>query len=317
MEKETTFKQKLCKIVCNLALVLLMLMTVAGCSSLSAPIVEVKKEVAFTDPDTREGMNLLLGNPSKAESSLVLKDNYLIEREAYTLSYNGSDYIPNWVSWNLQKEDTGNLERPKDFLEDPLVPEEFGRVKSSDYTNSGFDRGHICPNADRDGVRSWMYDTFFTSNIVPQAPDNNQKLWKYLEEYTRDIVVNHGYEAYIIAGPSGTGGVGSKGPADHTSDINRKLDIRVPESVWKVIIFIKAGENDLERINEDTMIIAVDMPNKQGLQGSKKNPKNWWDYATTVDAIEKKTGLDLLSNLPDNIEKVLEQKKIDGKPTIK
>lgn len=316
MEKETILKQKLWKIVCSALITLLLLLTVTSCDMLLG-ITNPGIQPPIEDNTPRKQANLLLGNPSDAKASLIMKDNYLIEREAFTLSYNGSNFIPNWVSWHLQKSDTGNLERPTRFTADTMVPESWGRVEHNDYTNSGFDRGHICPNADRDGIKSWMYDTFMTTNIVPQAPDNNQKLWKYLEEYTRDLVVDHGYEAYIIAGPAGTGGIGSKGPADFVSEINGKKDILVPEYVWKVIIFLKNGSDDLNRITKDTNIIAVMMPNKQGLQGTDKNPKEWWDYACTVDDIEKVTSLNLLSTLSDDIENALEQKKISGQPDIK
>ena len=64
--------------------------------------------------------------------------------------------------------------------------------------------------------------------------------------------------------------------------------------------------NDLSRIDEDTRVIAINVPNVQGVQGSSKNKKRWYDYVTTVDEIERLTGLDFFTSLPDSIEDELE-----------
>ncbi len=77
----------------------------------------------------------------------------------------------------------------------------------------------------------------------------------------------------------------------------------MPRSCWKVIVVLPEGEDDLQRINENTRVIAVDIPNDSGI-----DRQSWRQHVTTVDAIEEKTGLELLSNVPIEVQEILEAK---------
>src|SRR5687767_2177054 len=85
-----------------------------------------------------------LGNPSAATADPTNRTRFLIERPQYALDYNDTTREPNWVSWNLTIADVGNSGRA-DFLTDTTLPAGFHRVTPADYTNSGYDRGHMCP----------------------------------------------------------------------------------------------------------------------------------------------------------------------------
>ena len=65
------------------------------------------------------------------------------------------------------------------------MPPDWYRVQAFDFSGSGFDRGHMTPNADRDKETSIPINqaTFLMSNMVAQAPDNNQGPWADLENY--------------------------------------------------------------------------------------------------------------------------------------
>jgi endonuclease G len=71
---------------------------------------------------------------------------------------------------------------------------------------------------------------------------------------------------------------------------------------------LRAGNNDLRRINRQTRVIAVDMPNDEGLSN-----KSWRDYLTTVDAIEAVTGYDFLSKVSERIQNTVEARKDAGR----
>ena len=242
------------------------------------------------DPD-----NLLPGNPDGPATGKAKKDRFLLVKPQYALSYNETKGIANWVSWHLSRNSKGAAARCNCFESDPALPEQFFRVISSHYIGSGFDRGHLCPSEDRDRTAADNRETFRMTNIIPQAPELNQGPWKDLEEYCRDLIYR-GKELYIIAGTYGKGGTGSKGFS--TALAGGK--ITVPASCWKVIVVLDEGEDDLNRINGTTRIIAVDMPNRQGPH------RRWTNYRTTVDAIEGATGYDLLSALPHNVQEVIE-----------
>jgi endonuclease G len=242
--------------------------------------------------------NLALGNPSNAVTNTASPNNYLMVKNAYALSYNKSKNIANWVSWHLSTAWKGDVDRQDDFRPDPNLPENWYEVTPTDYARSGFDRGHLCPSDDRDGVLEDNQETFFMTNMVPQAPEHNRGIWKNLEEYQRTLT-QQGNELYVIAGTIGEGGTGS---SNFARKIGRKENITVPASLWKIIVILPVGQNDVQRINENTKIIAVNIPNENAL-----GIESWRKYAVSVDEIERLTGYDFLSNVPFDIQEVIER----------
>ncbi|TKK69344.1 DNA/RNA non-specific endonuclease [Ilyomonas limi] len=248
-----------------------------------------------------DNSNTLLGNPTNALHNLSSGDNYLIDHGYYIESYNKTKCTPNWVSWHIGASDLGNVNRVDNFRPDASLPNGWYAVDDDDYKGSGFDKGHNCPSGDRTATTQANASTFFMDNIIPQAPNNNQRTWEHLESYCRDQI-KKGNEVYVIMGNYGSGGTGSKG---YTKSINQGK-INVPARIWKVVVIIPNGNNDLSRIDNNTRVIAVDTPNDNSIA------PDWMQYITTVAAIEKATGVDLLSALPDNIENVLAKKKFSG-----
>jgi VCBS repeat-containing protein len=249
-----------------------------------------------TAPPYPASVHLTMGNPSGAD--LIDQNNYLMEKPEFSLSYNRSRGTPNWVSSHLSDEWVGTLARVDTFRADPAVPDDWFRVSAFDYVGSGFDRGHMVPNADRDKQTSIPINqaTFLMTNMIPQAPDNNQGPWANLEGYLRTLLPAN--EIYIVAGGAGTGGTGSNGAANTIAGSN----VTVPAQTWKVALIIpKASGDDAARVDCSTRTLAVIMPNVQGI---RTNP--WETYITTVDAVESLTGYDFFSNLPDAVENCVE-----------
>jgi endonuclease G len=244
--------------------------------------------------------NLLMGNPSNA--STLSTTNYLMQKMTYTLSYNSTEGKPNWVSWHLDNTWLGSTTRCDCFASDVLLPSGVYRVSSSSYTNSGFDRGHNCPSGDRTFSSTDNRETFLMTNMMPQAPTNNQQTWERLESYCRTLV-SQGNECYIVCGSYGKGGTGSKGGTTLTIDAGR---VTVPKQIWKVVVVLPNGSNDISRVTTSTRVIAVNTPNINTLNTS------WGVYRTSVDAIETATGYDILSSLPDAIEATLESRVDNG-----
>ena len=250
-------------------------------------------------PATGENSNLLLGNPSNAQSNVIFADNYLIDQKYYIQSYSSTRGIPNWVSWHLDKSHIVKAtDRLDNFAAFTGLPQGWYQVKSTSYSGSGFDRGHNCPSADRVSSTEANSSTFLMTNMIPQAPENNQKTWTNLENYLRNLVVA-GNEIYIIMGSYGTGGTGKNGAANAIN--NGK--VTVPSNVWKVAVIIPEGTNDLNRVTSTIRVLAVNTPNINSI-----NP-DWKQYITTIDAIETATGYDLLSALPVAVQNAIEAKK--------
>jgi endonuclease G len=247
--------------------------------------------------------NMALGNPSHATADESNQDNYLMVKPMYSLSYNNTNGMANWVSWHLSTAWLGDADRCNCFTTDNSLPAGFGAVRSTNYIGSGFDRGHLCPSGDRSATAEENAATFLMTNMSPQAPILNEQTWEHLEAYCRRLVMQ-GNELYIIAGSHGTGGEGKKGSAETIAGGK----INVPSYFWKIIVVLPVGDNDIQRITKTTRVIAVDMPNRQNV-----NEYDWPHYRTTVDAIEAETGYDFLSAVPAGIQEVIEA-SIDNGP---
>lgn len=246
--------------------------------------------------------HLIMGNPSNAVTNIAQENNYLMSKPQYALSYNRSRAIPNWVSWHLDSLWLGSAPRQDDFREDPTLPAGWFRVQDSSYSGSGFDRGHHCPSADRTNTIPDNSATFLMTNMMPQAPNNNQGPWAQLEDYSRTLV-DQGNELYIIMGGAGQGGVGSNGAANTIAG----GQIVVPAYTWKVIIVLPNGVNDVDRVFKTTRTIAVIMPNAQGLN------TDWKSWRTSVDAVERLTGYNFFSNVRPQIQRIIES-RVDRVP---
>jgi endonuclease G len=263
------------------------------------PVTTPSRQVPGTAADND---NLLLGNPSGATSDPNNPTNYLYTHPQYVTGYNAQRGIPVWTSWHVGRTDiTKNFPRQNDFRADPGLPRQFYQVTPQSYAGSGFDKGHNCPSGDRTAALDDNSATFLMSNMVPQAPQNNQQTWAHLEEYTRAQVEN-GQEAYVLMGSYGRGGTGKNGPAQ-TIDQGR---VTVPAHIWKVIVFLPDGNNDLQRISAGQgRVVAIDTPNDNSIS------PQWTQYLTSVDKIEAATGLDILSALPATTQAQL-QKVVDS-----
>jgi endonuclease G, mitochondrial len=276
----------------------MMLIALMGCSPAltQAPTLQ-KPPQARPAATNQTSPHLLLGNPSAAVSNTANPDNYLIVRPQYAMSYNRSRAITNWTAWQLNKNWLGSLPRPG-FTPDTTLPKGWYQVRPNDYNGSGFDRGHMVPAADRNKTEANSKAVFLMTNIIPQAPDNNQGPWEKLESYSRELV-KQGKELYIYAGSSGTGGTGKNGAK--TTIANGK--VTVPSRTWKIVVVLDKPGLGLNGITAKTRVIAVDMPNKQGIKND-----NWTKYRTSVDKLEQLTGYDFLSNVSPNIQEVIESK---------
>ncbi|MCQ6957235.1 DNA/RNA non-specific endonuclease [Mucilaginibacter aquariorum] len=248
-----------------------------------------------TGGSTGDNSNLLMGNPSGATGSIVFPANYLMDQTYFTESYNRDRGTPNWVSWYVGSSSLGATARTDAFRADLNLPSGWYQVGSTSYSGSGFDRGHNCPSADRTTTVTANEATFLMTNMIPQAPNNNQQTWANLENYARSLVAA-GNEVYIVMGSYGTGGTGSNGFA---STINSG-HVTVPSNVWKVVVVLPNGNSDLSRVTSSTRVIAVNTPN------INTTNSDWKTYRCSVRSIESATGYNLLSALPQSVQDAVE-----------
>lgn len=231
--------------------------------------------------------HLTMGNPSNAVTNPAQPTNYLMVKTQYALSYHRDNGEANWVSWHLDNTWLGSTPRQDDFRADTTLPAGWYQVQATDYSGSGFDRGHMCPSGDRTISVSANSATFLMTNMIPQMPANNQGPWASLESYSRTLV-SQGNELYIVSGGQGLQYFIANG------------HVAVPAQTWKVIIVLTNGSNDVGRVTTSTRTIAVVMPNS-GSIGS-----DWRAYRVSVDQVEAITGFDFFSSVSPSIQNVIE-----------
>jgi endonuclease G len=229
-------------------------------------------------------VHLVLGVPRDADPS----DDHLLDEGSFVLSYSPVKRVPNWVAWRLDRSYLGRVRRTADFRPDLLLPARLYRVNDSDYLHSGYDRGHMCPSADRTATKADNKRTFLFTNIAPQLHELNAGPWEGLEEYVRQRA-RAGEVTYVVAGgvfevPFRTIGNG----------------VVVPAANFKIVAFLHEGQG-VKDVDGDTPLLAALMPNRPGV-----GEHDWSEYLTSVDAIEQATGYDFLSAVPEPIQRVIE-----------
>jgi endonuclease G, mitochondrial len=247
--------------------------------------------------------NVRFGLPSPAKADPKQREDFLIERSQYVLSYNAKTRTPNWVSWELRKEDIGTASRGP-FAPDPLLPMGFAKVTSHVYDGSGFDRGHQCPAKDRSATQKDCDATFYLTNVVPQSPNSNQRGWERLEAYCRDLTKD-GHVLHIVCGPHGEGGTGKNGKKETIG--KGRLDVTVPAKVWKAILVLPSEKAEPRK---NTRLIAVIMPNDQTVD------YDWSKYRVPAKQIEKLTGYKLFPQIPKEVAREIKESADDVKVRV-
>lgn len=238
-------------------------------------------------PTPLASVHLTMGNPSGAVADTAAYDNYLMLKPQYALAYHRDRGTPVWTSWHLDSSWLGSTPRQDDFRADTTLPAGWYRVQGTDYSGSGYDRGHMTPSADRTLTIADNSSTFLMTNMIPQLPANNQGPWASLETYCRTLA-GSGNELYVVSGGYGTQGTIASG------------QVTVPSQTWKVILVIATGTNDVTRVTGATRTIAVIMPNSGTINS------DWRTYRVSVDQVEALTGFDFFSNVADSAENAIE-----------
>ena len=211
-------------------------------------------------------------SPITANTQYLCKQNYAIH---YRYDTKTAEYVVQHVT--LQSI-TGPAKRKDDFRADQAIPPEH-RSLLSDYAGFPFDRGHLSPGADNTINDEIMSESFFLSNMVPQVPNHNRGIWKQLETYVRNWV-QEGKDIYVASGTIYE-------PGYETIGAN---SVGIPTHMWKVIVDRKSSKSVAFLLPNAPLPVA-DLPK----------------YATSIDAVEKATGINFMPKLTKAQESKLEK----------
>jgi len=203
--------------------------------------------------------------------------------EGFMVGYSEWRQNPLWVTYHLTPiHKNKKLKRPSGFKVDERS---LRRVKHNDYLHSGYDRGHMAPNYAISNLygRKGQLDTFVMTNITPQKPKLNQKLWQRLEDVEANKFAKWFKDIWVITGPIFD---------DKITKL--KSGVEIPDAFYKIYI------RPAKRKGEAPKVLSFIMPQK--VKGNESLAK----FTSSIDEIEKLTGFDFLSKLDDKIEKKIE-----------
>ncbi len=211
--------------------------------------------------------------------SQTSRNQQIVRHKAITLSYSFFHRTPYWVAWKLTRERTkGDITRKSNFQPDPKLPEP--RVQSSDYSRSGYDRGHMAPAGDMKWDEQAMTESFYMSNVCPQNKKLNKDDWRDLEEACRRWANKYG-RVYIVCGPI---------YENNKPKRIGKNKVAVPDKFYKVILIDK----------KQPLALGFVFKNEG-------HHRHLSQYMVSVDNVEDITGLDFFSLLEDEIENEIEK----------
>ena len=250
-------------------------------------------------PGAGISVHTTMGLPDRATAEVANKEHYLSVKHQYALSYNGARRVPNWVSWELNTSWLGSVARQNDFRPDDTLPAAIPQAQLADYLNSGWDRGHMCPSEDRTITLLDNQNTFYLTNMVPQADNVNGGPWAQFETYSRSLATA-GKELFVVSG-----GIYAGAPATIGAGA-----VSVPSSTYKLAVVLDHPGQGAADVTASTRVIALIMPNDNA-QVAKS--ADWHTFRVRPLDIEAQTDLRLLSDVPQEIRSVLEN-RVDTQP---
>ena len=199
----------------------------------------------------------------------------IVHHLGYTASYNHTTLCPDWVAWVLTAEEAnGQNDGQYSFSRDPDV--QFPKASREDYSNSGWDKGHMAPRADMKWSRQALEESYYFTNICPQDHEMNSQAWRKIEELTRRMARRYG-AVMVVCGPI------------YDSTDHRHIGpacVHVPDRFFKALAINTAD-------GWQTVAFLVENNRQDG------SPRR---YAVAVDDVEATIGRDLFPTLPDEAE---------------
>jgi endonuclease G len=233
--------------------------------------------------NNRQSSNLQSNNPSNQSSwamPAILPTETVTQHSAYSLVYNHKHMQAKWVAYNLTYGNTiGGAERSSKFSIDPSISPRT--AVTSDYTKTGYDRGHLAPAGDMKFSAQAMSESFYMGNVSPQLPGFNRGIWKKLEEQFRSWAPSS-HPVFVVTGPVLIDPI--------NSHIGQTCSISVPWRFYKIMLDTASPMR----------AIAFVMPNNSSTQPLSS-------FAMSIDEAERITGINFFPKLNDIQEAKIEK----------
>lgn len=272
-----------------------LLLLLNACQSDDGIQLDPEKDVVVTAAD--------IELPANVENCLKITHTFPLNgREVvnYTTDYDTINYIPRWVAFKFYKAvNQSTVKRIDNFRDDPQLPSRFYLGRDAHFP--GYDRGHLCASADRLVTRQANDDTFFFTNMCPQLGDFNQKIWASLEAQVR-VWRTQFDTLYVVRG-----GILQKD--GKTIDVNGKK-MAVPYKYWMALL----GRNVSKKGDAFTAIgFSLEHKEYGGTSNFSEQAATISNNVVSIDELERQTGLDFFSSLPETVQTTVEATVLKSK----
>ena len=230
----------------------------------------------------------------KEGSQYVVSTTYAGERN-YTVFYDTSMMTPLWTAYPLESGHMGSYDRPSSWTYNPNIDERYQiKVTDGSYANSTYSRGHMCPNASRNGNATMQAQTFYVTNQGPQIQNSfNSGIWSNLEGAVQGVAKGNGNEEiYVVTGVA-FNKEGESRTISYTSPRDASSQqVPIPNYFYKLVLRVKTGAGGAVT---DAVCVAFWFEHKAYTD-------SYANYTVSVDEVEAWTGFDFFVNLPSDIE---------------
>ena len=208
----------------------------------------------------------------------------------YTAFYDTERYASLWVAYTVDSDDMGSIKRPTSWSYNPQLSTSKQVNLCSRSYNDGYSRGHLIPNASRNSRRDCQEQTFYVTNSVPQIHDRfNGGVWMHLESAVQQYAE---HEPLYVATGVVFEPVGESCEIVYTSAKDDTKRVPVPNYFYKVVL----------RVERDSSGEVVDAEAIGFWFEHRAYSDKYYNYATSVDEVERLTGFDFFASLPDDVE---------------
>lgn len=216
----------------------------------------------------------------------------------YALEWDNSKIANRFTCYQMyDKVAEKNVNRNDDFKEDPDLPAAT-RSRLSDYSGSGFSRGHLCPSADRLYSRSQNSQTFYLSNMQPQYQNHNGGQWAQYETSVRSWTEKFD-TLYVVKAATIDDITLNNTTQSGLLSVKCNNRLPVPKYFYMALMGYKKSQNKYYAVG----IWTYHYNNSSAQQTAEH---------LTIDELERRTGIDFFCNLPDDIEEEVEARAVDA-----
>ncbi len=248
----------------------------------------IQAAVGFT-PNlwANEHVSVFSKAPTYPATSQINVDEIVLSKTNIQIGYSKRYKEPSWVAYSLNPEKLRACFNRKDqFKPDPAISKPDSATLN-DYKNSGYDRGHLSPAADNRWSNEAMKESFQLSNISPQPPNFNQRIWASLENLIRAWALQS-KDLWVVTGPE-------------LSRVEKTIgssEVGVSSVFYKALI---AFSNDA---NQKPKAIAFRLPISAIDGSSQSSPLS--SYTLSIRELERDSQIDFFEQAPAEFQESTE-----------